>query len=346
MEFDNAKAFADYIKTDLHEYAAEPEDLELRQAALTKRYAEQINSSGFDVNREFTPLKTAYLDVIEGLKNEFYATLPESVQASFESRFHFTTIDNRVTNASIKRSPDGRFYGVFLYSSLITVLHRLGKLELACHYPDQVDFCSRFPDQKPTRKQLIEIYAEVYAYFSVTKLPHGPQVLLKEPLNSQHLLKLKVQEFLIIFHELAHFLNEDLKPGFEDREIISSFPNQSYQREHLADIISFGLLLRQFGHTAPITREQRYLFLMCLIDLFKVQHQIQGIETAVYPHPLNRMSVVITRFYGPATEEWVADAILNDKTEILSFDNFPEVVSTEQNVLGYIDQQLVASFND
>src|SRR5690606_34057799 len=169
------------------------------------------------------------------------------VRANFIERFHFTTVDNRVLNASIMRSKDGRFYGVFVYSALITVLHRLGKLELACHFPEQVEFCSRFPGEPANRRQMVEIYAEVYVYFTTTKLPHGPQVLLKEPLNSQHLQKLHVQELLIIFHELAHFLNEDLKAHTANRKVISPFPNQSYQREHLADIVGFGLLLRQFG---------------------------------------------------------------------------------------------------
>lgn len=346
MEFSDAKAYADYIKAELYEYGAEPDDLEIRQAALREHYAAQIAATGFDVNREFTSLKTAYHDAVEQLVAEFYATLPENVRRDFEARFYFTTIDNRVLNASIKRSPDGRFYGVFIYSALITVLHRLGKLELAFLFPDQVAFSSRFPGQKVTRRQMIEVYAEVYTYFTMTKLPHGPQVLLKEPLNSQHLLKLNIQEFLIMFHELAHFLNEDLSPDFKDRKVITPFPNQSYQREHLADIVGFGLLLRQFSFAGPVTRELRYLFLICLIDLSKVQHQVQGIETAAYPHPLDRMSVVISKFYGAKTDDWVADAILNNKSKDLTLANFPEIESDEQIILGYIEQQLVAAFQD
>jgi hypothetical protein len=346
MEFNSARAFAEHIKTELYEFGAEPEDLEVRQAALRKRYADEITASGFDVVKEYTALNTAYTGAVDALVSEFYASLPRKVRANFLARFHFSTIDNRVLNASIMRSKDGRFYGVFIYSALITVLHRLGKLELACHFPDQVDFCSRFPGEKVTRRQMIEIYAEVYVYFTTTKLPHGPQVLLKEPLNSQHLLKLKVQELLIIFHELAHFLNEDLKAHAENRKLSSLFPNQSYQREHLADIVGFGLLLRQFGSVAPVTRDLRYLFLMCLIDLFKVQHEIQGIETELYPHPLNRMSVVIGKFYGAATEEWVADAILNDNTKNLSLGNFPDIESDEQIILNYIELQLIKAFED
>jgi len=346
MEFRNAKEFADYIKTELYERQEEADDIEIRLAALKESYGDMLPGDGKSFHQRFNAIDTAYSGVIEGLVSEFYETLPISVKNQFASRFHFTTIDNLVLNAHIRRSSDGRFYGIFIYSALITVLHRLGKLELACFYPEMVRSCSRFPGKPATRKKMIEIYAEVYAYFINTKLPHGPLVTLWEPLNRQHLQKLHIQELLIMYHEIAHFLNGDLQSGNEKRKVIRTFTNESYQREHLADVIGFGLLIRHFAHSKPLTRELRYLFLICLIELSKIQHEIQGIETEAYPHPLNRMSVVIDKFYGPEVEEWVSTAILNDRTQDLDIANFPDFTTDEENIFRYIEQQLVNAFND
>jgi hypothetical protein len=346
MQFENPKEFAEYIKIEQHEYAAEPDDMELRIEALKSHYAKEIKNTLFTLPREFTPLKTTYDEVVQLIVEEFYSTLLPQVRKQFENRFYFTTIDNRGLNASIKRSNDGRFYGVFVYSALITVLHRHGKLRLSIAYPESVKFCSRFPNKPATRKMMVEIYAEVYHYFLATKLPHGPQVLLSESLNNVHLQRLDIQEKLIIFHEIAHFLNGDLNSNVADRQLIPPFDNSSYQREHLADIVGFALLLRQFKHTESLTREMRYLILLCLIDLFNVQHEIQGIETSVYPHPLNRMSMVIDRFYGAATEEWVADAILNHNMDKLTLSNFPAIDTDDEPIFAYIEQQLVEAFKN
>jgi hypothetical protein len=53
--------------------------------------------------------------------------------------------------------------------------------------------------------------------------------------------------------------------------------------------------------------EYETVFCYLLFDqqiFVKPQHEIQGIiETTVYPHPLNSMSMVIDRFYGSATKE-------------------------------------------
>jgi hypothetical protein len=346
MKFKTTKEFTDYIKADRHEYAEEPEDLEVRHAALKCRYEKEIALTGFKLRTESTPDNTSYSVVIQNIVEEFYGTLPDVLREPFETRFYFTTIDNRALNASITRSPDDQFYSVFIYTSLITALHRLGKLELAMHFPESVDSCSRCPGEQVTREKMTDIYLEVYEYFKETKIPHGPQVLLKDPLNSHHLLKLDIQEKLIIFHEIAHFLNGDLNKNPSERPLFDAFPNLDYQKEHLADIVGFALLFRQFKHSSSLTRELRYYILIALIDLFKMQHLIQGIETEKYPHPLNRMQHVIEKFYGLATEEWVADAILNSQYQKLTFENFPQVETEEEMIIAYVDEQLSIAFNN
>ncbi|AMR31547.1 hypothetical protein A0256_08960 [Mucilaginibacter sp. PAMC 26640] len=42
--YDTAKEYADLIKAEEYEYAAEPEDLEERRAMLRKHYGEQLKS--------------------------------------------------------------------------------------------------------------------------------------------------------------------------------------------------------------------------------------------------------------------------------------------------------------
>jgi hypothetical protein len=51
MTFENAKGFADHVQALEAEYAAEPDDLETRRAALKDLYAHQIAESGFNIVR-------------------------------------------------------------------------------------------------------------------------------------------------------------------------------------------------------------------------------------------------------------------------------------------------------
>ena len=344
MSFDNPKAFADHIRTSEHEYAAEAEDLAARQAALRDRYAQEIADTGYQPERDFSPTRTAYQEVIEMIAEAFYTTLSQKLATAFRERFSFSTIDNRRLNASIRRSADGRFYAVLVNSTLITAMARLGKLDYAILHPDQVHSCSRFPGKPGTHEQYREIQREVYAHFLATKLPLGPQLLLNNPLNQVHLTMLGIKENLIVYHEIAHFLNGDLEPGAEQRPAIAPFPNAAYQREHLADIVGTGLLLRQMRHQGTLDARRRYQLILALIELFQLQHDIQGIETERYPHPLNRMSVVISKFYGAATEEWVARAILDQRPQDLAIEHFAPDLAGEALVLGYIEQQLNTAF--
>lgn len=146
--YNSAKEYADLIKTEEYEYSAEPDDLEERKAMLRAQYAEQIKLIRYDLDAEFTPTRTKYQHILDMHKVMFCASLPEDIQAEFAAQFHYTTADNRRMYARIKRSPDQRFYALFISSSLITILHKLGKLELAVHYPGRVVSCSRYPDEK------------------------------------------------------------------------------------------------------------------------------------------------------------------------------------------------------
>lgn len=346
MEFESSKAFAYHIKAREHEYAAEAEDIEERMEVLKNVYSKEIQEAGIEFPKNFTPVETMYQDVVKSLVREFYDTLPKAVKTQFSKRFYFSTIDNRYPRASIRRSNNGKFYAVFINSNLITGFHRLGKLEISMFFPEAVHYCSRFPGQEVSRRQMIEVYAEVAAHFSETKIALGPLVILKEPYKTAHAFSLTLQEQLIIFHEIGHFLNGDLEPNQENREVFDNFPNASHQRESLADIIGFGLLIRQLQSKEELTREMRYIILLAVINLYKVQYLLQGIETEDYPHPLDRMGTVINKFYGPAIEEWVGEAIMKGDTGPLTLENMPVIALDEKEILEYIEQRLEKAFEE
>jgi hypothetical protein len=346
MQFESSKEFAHYIKAREHEYAAEAEDIEERLDVLRKRYPREIEESGVNLPKEYTPTKTKYEDAVYDLVQEFYETLTVSVRDKFLNRFYFTTIDNRYARANIRRSNDGKFYGVFVNSNLITGFHKLGKLQISIFFPQAVDSCSRYPGQKVSRKQMIEIYSEVYLHFSETKIALGPLVILREPFNRAHLYNLKLQEQLIIFHEIGHFLNGDLESNQENREVFDGYQNASHQREHLADVIGFGLLLRQLEYHKLLDIRMRYTLLLAVINVYKVLYILQGIETEDYPHPLDRMATFIANFYGKETEEWVSNAIINNKTYTLTFETMPTIVGDELSILKYIEDRLQKAFDE
>jgi len=340
MSYNSAKEFADIIKADLYEYGAEPEDLEQRKAALKHHYANEVISTLYDFDRQPTPTDTLYNHIIRGIMVQFAFTLPEELQEKLMSYFYFTTIDNRYLNPCIKRSPDGRFYAIFINSSLINILHKLGKLKLAVQRPDLVEFCSRIPEKPFSRIQMAELYAENYIHFKYTKLALGPQILLNRSLDFVHYQILTIQEKLMVFHEFGHFLNGDLEEKIEKRKLSYEYPNHSYQREHHADLVGFALLLRMEKHFGQITPEDRFRILLALIDLHVIQHDIQGGETKDYPHPLNRLTTVINCFYGKATADLVAQLINDDRLHALSSKNLPPLDSRESKFEQYVEQQL------
>jgi hypothetical protein len=222
---------------------------------------------------------------------------------------------------------------------------RFSKLQFAIQQPNQVHSCSRYPGQNPSLTQLQHLYEECLAFFIETKLPLGPLILLREPLNSIHLYNLRNKEMLIVFHELGHFLNGDLEVDNVNIEPFPNFKNISYQREYFADLVGFGLTIRQIKVSGELNNYKRYLLLLAVIDLYQLQHLIQGIETEKYPHPLNRMGDIISFYFGGCVEDWVGDAILNNRINNLSFENFKPNIIQEAPMLEFIEKQIFSAFS-
>jgi len=348
MEYNTAEEFANLIKTHRYEYAQESDDLAIRLAAIDKHYKDEIESLKKLKNKPpFSEINTKYTEVLEILKSDFYKTLPENVKNDFEKYFHFGTIDNRYMNASIVRSPDKRFFAVLINSSLITLLHRYGKLEFGVLRPQDVAFCSRFPDRKPTRAELIGMLAEMQCYYSKAKLANGPFLILKGRALIAHTMNLNIQEKLIFYHEIGHFLNGDLIDSSVKQKPHSTFESKlSYQREYLADLTGFGLYLRELKINNILTTTNRHAALYAMISMYRMQHGLQGIETDKYPHPLNRMSMVIAYYYGQTIADLVYTAIIDDRMELLAPDKLPEIVSNDESYSQEIENALENIFKE
>jgi hypothetical protein len=192
--------------------------------------------------------------------------------------------------------------------------------------------------------QLIEMLAETYVHFRVTKLPLGPLIILEKKLDFQHYLTLTTQEKLLAYHEIAHFLNGDLELDAGLQKLAADYKNLSYQREHYADLVGFALLLREEKYYGPVSEQDRYRILLALISLFKVQYDLQGPETKDYPHPFNRLLVIIECFYGKPTAAIIGDAIEKDRFHLLDVKKLTIENSRELQYEGYIEQQLRLRF--
>lgn len=348
MEYSTAEEFANLIKSNRYEYAEETDDLAVRLAAIDKNYQDEIESLKKLKSRPpFSEINTKYTEVIEILKNDFFSTLPENVKNDFEKYFHFGTIDNRYMNASIVRSPNKRFFVVLINSSLITLLHRYGKLEYAVLRPHDVAFCSRLPDRKPTRTELIGMLAEMHYYYTTAKMANGPFLILKGPAQIAHSININIQEKLIFYHEVGHFLNGDLCNSATEQKPHPNFENKlSYQREYLADLTGFGLYLRELKFNNMLTIVNLHAVLYAVISMYRMQHGLQGIETDKYPHPLNRMSVVIAYYYGQTIADLVHTAIIDDQMELLASDKLPEIVLNDESYLQKIENALENIFKE
>lgn len=186
--------------------------------------------------------------------------------------------------------------------------------------------------------------AETYAHFRLTKLPLGPLIILEENLDFQHYLTLTTQEKLLAYHEIAHFLNGDLEPDANQQKLSVDYPNLSYQREHYADLVGFALLLREEKYYGEVSEQDRKRILLALIGLFKVQYDLQGPETKDYPHPFNRLLIIIECFYGKSTAGTIGDAIENDRFHVLDVQKLAIENLKEEKYEAYIDQQLKLRF--
>lgn len=295
--YKTAKEFGDAIKKSRFQYEAEPEDLHVRQEAIRKIYGQEIDQK---LAKQYSETETKFSEVIGLIVEELMEVIPVDIRSQFKDHFYFSTADTRKLNASIIRSQDGNYFSVIINSSLINLLTKLGKLEIAFANPGCVKFCNRNPERKPTKEELGSMKQEMYDYFTNFKMSHGPFLIIDGLEAAFHFDRLNIQEKLIVFHEIGHFICGDLFKTKNEQVLVESdnIKNIHYQREFLADIIGFGLLLRLEKLDKEISLERRLHILNALVFLFEVLSRIQVNETDKYPHPLNRMNTIIEYYYG------------------------------------------------
>jgi len=313
MEYLTAKEFAEVVKTELYEFQREAEDLSVRQEILKKQYGEIAKEYNYEFNTEFNATNTTYQEVINTILNDFYSVVTENIKQAFEEHFYFTTIDTKKIGAHIRRSSDKKFFGVFINSSLIALLSKIGKLDVALMNPDCVVFCNRFPDSKPNAEEIKAMRDEMFEYFMTTKMSHGPFLIIEQSEAVHYMLKLSVQERFIVFHEISHFLNGDLFEISNEQELDSKFTNIKHQREHLADLMAFALIVKFENKNGPLSKEHSIFLLMAMVHLFDIMWGLQGIENDSHPHPLNRMNAIVEVFYGTDIAE-IIEKTYSDKT--------------------------------
>lgn len=329
--YTSAKEFGESIKRRHYQFEAHPEDLEQRKSFLREHYKNELEKSGYKFDRNYTAVETKFEEVIDVIVDEFYQVIPETTKKLFQEHFYFSTIDNQLLNASIHRSPDKRFFAVLINSALISLLVKKGKLDVALLNPECVVYCNRFHDRMPNREEIASMREELYNYFTTSKMGHGPFLVIKGDEAVNHFLTLDVQEKIIFFHEIGHFLNRDL---FENRitELLNKdLSNVDHQREYLADLTGFSLLLRLESYVEPISYDRQIFILAAMIKLFDVMFAVQGGETKKYPHPLERMNFLVENYYGPEIADIVAKTYQDDKAwGSLILDARPKIQSRVQ----------------
>jgi len=340
-QYASPREFAEAIKRQLFQEVMMAADISTRRSVLAGFYGEKVFEN---YNDKFDALNTRYHRVVQVLVNDFYNTLPADIRQNFEEHFYFSTIDNNKIDASIRRSEDNRFFAVFLNSSLIELLVKLGKLDTARNNPECVHFCSRFPDSKPTKEDLTRMYYETVVLFSTRKLASGPFLVLKEPHSHHHMGQLLIKEKFILYHEIAHFLNGDLFADAGKRPLTPQFLNISYQEEFLADLGALSLLLLEKKGT--VLHDERLLIFYALFDLFQTIHGLQGIETTHYPHPLNRLCFILTVFYGKAFADLAEKALRNNDMKCLAPELLPEIDhSAEEEMTSRYADLMIRAFD-
>lgn len=152
MTYKSAKEFAHAVQTEFYEYEQEAEDLPARMNMVKAQYEKMLGDKIPDIliEKEFNAINTKFQDIVDKIIDRFYSIIPSSIKEKFETHFHFTSIDSKKIRAHIRRSADKRFYGIFINSSLITILTKIGKLDVAQINPQCLVYCNRFPNSKPS----------------------------------------------------------------------------------------------------------------------------------------------------------------------------------------------------
>ncbi len=273
----------------------------------------KIKTSTKDIEKTLNIDSTTprYNEVVQALYSELLDSLQDSIRNIFDSDVAFSALETKYINAQVFQSPGEKYFAVIVNSSLIELLHKLGKLDTALMFPGSVVYCNRYPREKITSSQIESLRLEYYAHFQLNKRSHGPLLQLDDKAMHLHISGLTIKEKFIICHELGHILNGDfLNLSFGDH-FFEYINNKNHRKEYMADIFGFLLLLESMKENSEISSPQRLFILSTIIQLFDVFWGLQKEEKDLHPDPLNRLLCITEHFYGPKFTPIVRESYSN-----------------------------------
>lgn len=341
-KFTDPRQYADYIKKIKFKeiIIADPEDQAVRNEFLKSFY-------GHAPVNDYTPTRTRYEPVVEKIIERLYAVMEENDRENFKKYFCFSTVETRAINAAVHHRADQNFYAVFINTTLIDLLTKLGKLNVLKKYPEAMAFCNRFPDGKATQAEIEKMRNEYIAYFSLTGLSNGPFITLKMDFAYIHFDQLDVQERFIIFHELGHVINADRMEVQGKRPsdlVLASEPNRAHRKEYFADLIAMLLVLKT--EKPPVSGERRFLILLSLIGLFDALYLLDPKESASHPDPIKRLFCICDYYYGVPFTELVHQSYENPGIMMKAMTMMDSVRSSEKELGVIFSRCLSFIFNE
>ncbi len=324
--FSNVNEFAEYIR--FRYFGAEnflsADELEARRGEVVaawnkiiesqpenERAHQYIENFSNDTSVPDDPQKPMYSDVVHSICDEIYNSLPEQFSDHLRKTVSVSALTTSEINASIFKSPCNKYFAVMVNSSMIELLHKFGKLNIAAHSPETVIYYSRNPSGKTSGDEFARVRDEYILNFQRTKRSHGPIVHLNNEATGKHHSLLHVQELFLVGHELGHLMNGDFHERKLSDNLLGYVENEQHRSEHMADLIGFCFLLNAQKNTQEITKTTRISNLLAIIQLFNVFALLHDGETDTHPYPISRALCIADHFYGPAYTEMLANSYAN-----------------------------------
>lgn len=223
--------------------------------------------------------------------------------AMVTTKFHATCI----------KSADEK-YAVLINQGLLMFLNKMLKIDLVKNRPELIGYFSGkensnldSQDLKIWQDRMIENYRQLGT-------PQGPLIGLDESLQHLYYRVLFLWHGFILCHEIAHFLNGDLKDRLIDSRKLSWLlaGERNYAREYRADETAYRLLKKAVKRRDGYNLDERFI----LVSLIRLFHHIGLISndpgSTIHPPSQGRVLFLGKRFFGIGSMVSLADAAEED----------------------------------
>lgn len=235
-------------------------------------------------------------------KEEIYQSLEPELKTLLENHISFGFLATACVNASIYSSETNQFYVIILNSSLISLLTKIIKLDLAIEEPHGIIYCSdSHCDIKEFNSEMFfEMREEIFKYYINHGIAQGPILQLNEKLSYSFYKNIRILEKFIICHEIGHYIKDHI---YHD-EFWKFITEEKSRNEHAADIIGFKLLLNSEKNyykklNIEFTPQLNKSILIILVELFDIFSFLENKnETDTHADPRNRLYCISTYYYG------------------------------------------------